>query len=206
MEPSREAYEDLVPVPRAALEIPVVLPPPAGFDPERLETWPRVEGRLEYVDGKLLYMPPPGDRQQDTCADVVGVLAAWRKTRAGFIVGGNEAGIQLGGEIRGADAAVWRRGDLGTYEGGLRRVAPVLAVEVAGKYDTEAQLREKAAWYLGHGVQIVWLLFPPERRVVVLGLAGEVSLLAGQRVPAHDALPGLTPAVDELFAQVSDQQ
>jgi hypothetical protein len=45
MELPREAYEELVPVPRAALEIPVVLPPPAGFDPERLETWPRVEGR-----------------------------------------------------------------------------------------------------------------------------------------------------------------
>jgi hypothetical protein len=32
---------------------------------------------------------------------------------------------------------------------------------------------------------------------------GEVSLQAGQRLPAHDALPGLTPAVADLFAQVS---
>jgi hypothetical protein len=57
-----------------------------------------------------------------------------------------------------SDAAVWSRADLGAYEGGLRRVAPVLAVEVAGadEGDSEKALREKADWYLGGGIAVVW--------------------------------------------------
>jgi len=36
---------------------PVELVPPEGFDPARVETWPRIDGRLEGVEGRLLYMP-----------------------------------------------------------------------------------------------------------------------------------------------------
>jgi Uma2 family endonuclease len=199
-----EQYEEMVPVPRAALELPVPLPIPPGFDPGRLETWPRVDGRLEYVAGRLWFMPPSGDRQQDTSADVIGVLTAWRKQHRGFKVAGNEAGMLLGGETRAADAAVWRRDDLGDYEGGVRRVAPVLAVEVSGKYDSEQALRDKAGWYLRHGSEVAWLLFPADRRVLVLTPASEVTLLTGTCIPPHDALPDLEPAVDELFEQLGD--
>jgi len=43
--------EDTIPVPRS-VRFPVELVPPDGFDPERLETWPRVDGRLEWVEGR----------------------------------------------------------------------------------------------------------------------------------------------------------
>ena len=68
-------YQDFVTIPRAA-RFPIEMNPPEGFDPDRLETWPRVDGRLEYVDGRLLFMPPCGDLQQDTVADVVITLGA----------------------------------------------------------------------------------------------------------------------------------
>ena len=42
---------------------PVELVPPDGFDPARVETWPRIDGRLEWVEGRLLFMPPCGERQ-----------------------------------------------------------------------------------------------------------------------------------------------
>ena len=42
---------------------PVELVPPEGFDPARVETWPRIDGRIEWVEGRLLYMPPCGERQ-----------------------------------------------------------------------------------------------------------------------------------------------
>jgi Uma2 family endonuclease len=199
-----EEYEDLVPVPRAALELPLPLPLPPGFDPDRLETWPKVAGRLEYVGGRLLFMPPCGDWQQDTCADVVGVLSVWRKSRTGFVVGANEAGILLAGETRGADAAVWRERDVSALRtGGLRRTPPILVVEVAGKYDDEEGLRDKAAWYRSRGTATVWLLFPIERRVVRLAADGEQALSSGQQLPPDPELPGLTPPVDDLFEQVS---
>ncbi len=190
-------------MPRIAVRFPLELPTPDGFVPDRPDTWPRVEGEVELVGGKLFYMPPSADRQQDTSADVVTVLGLWRRTHQQFVVAGNEAGMLLGGEARGADAAVWRKADVGPHEGKYRRQPPLLAVEVQGELEDEATLRTKAAWYLEHGVEVVWLLFPAERRARVLTQDADRTLRAGERLPAHAALPDLTPSIDELFAQVS---
>jgi Uma2 family endonuclease len=197
-----EPDEETIPVPRS-VRFPVELAPPAGFDPADLATWPRVEGRLEWVEGRLLYMPPCGDGQQDTVADLVAALVGWVRGRPGFVVGTNEAGLRLGDDSRGADAAVWRRGDLAAYTGGFRRVPPVLAAEVGGRDEGEAQLREKARWYLDAGVEVVWLLLPESREIVVLTGAHERRHRTGEVLPSHASLPGLAPAVDELFRQVS---
>jgi hypothetical protein len=70
-------------------------------------------------------------------------------------VGGNEAGMKLGADIRAADAALWRRDAVGPSAGKLRHVPPVLAVEVADLDDDEAALRGKAQWCLDHGVRVV---------------------------------------------------
>jgi Uma2 family endonuclease len=197
-----ERYAETIDIPRAA-RFPIELIPPEGFDPERLETWPKVEGRLEYVDGRLLYMPPCGDRQQDTVADVVGLLVAWVRMHTGFVVATNEAGMLLQGAARGADAAIWRRDLLASYEGKFRRVPPVLAVEVAGEDEDEPVLRDKAAWYLGVGVQVVWLVLPESREVVVVTASGHHRYRCGETLAPHAALPDLTPRVDELFLQIS---
>jgi len=126
-----ERYQEMIPLPRA-VRFPVELIPPDGFDPEDPRTWPKVDGRLEDVNGRLLYLPPCGDMQQDTVADVVTTLRNWARHHSGFVVGTNEAGMLLRGAARVADAAIWRRSDVGTYTQKYRRVPPVLAVEVAG--------------------------------------------------------------------------
>ena len=197
-----ERYQETIPVPRAT-RFPVELVPPDGFDPERVETWPKVDGRLEYVNGRLLYMPPCGDLQQDTVADVVGALLTWARTHAGFVVSTNEAGILLQGSARGADAAIWRRETLGPYEGKFRRVPPLLAVEVAGEDEDEAALHDKARWYLDAGVAVVWIVLPEQREVVVITRAEERRCRLGETLAPHPALPGLTPRVDEFFIQIS---
>ncbi|TMA63652.1 MAG: Uma2 family endonuclease [Deltaproteobacteria bacterium] len=198
----RERDEETIPVP-ATVKFPVELMPPPGFDPPRLETWPRVEGRLEWVEGRLLYMPPCGDRQQDTVADVVITLGNWVRSHPEFVVGTNEAGMFLGEDGRGADAAIWRRADVGPYQGGFRRVPPLLAVEVAGRYERERQLREKARWYLEAGVPVVWIVLPKKREVLIVTAAGDTRHRRGERLPGDPRLPGLAPMVDELFVQVS---
>jgi Uma2 family endonuclease len=161
-----------------------------------------VDGTLEFYDGKLYYMPPSADRQQDTSADVVTTLGVWRKTHRDFVVAGNEAGMLLDGESRGADAAVWRRADLGPRRGKFRPVPPVLAVEVKGELEDEETLRAKAHWYLSHGVEVVWLLFPEERRVIVLTAGQEHLVGPSGRLPPHPSLPGLEPLLEELFEQL----
>jgi len=198
----RERDEETIPVP-ATVKFPVELMPPPGFDPPRLETWPRVEGRLEWVEGRLFYMPPCGDRQQDTVADVVITVGNWVRSHPEFVVGTNEAGMFLGEDGRGADAAIWRRADVGPYQGGFRRVPPLLAVEVAGRYERERQLREKARWYLEASVPVVWIVLPKKREVLIVTAAGDTRHRRGERLPGDPRLPGLAPMVDELFVQVS---
>jgi len=202
--PNAASYDDVVVLPRA-VRFPVEMIPPEGFDAERLETWPRVAGRLEWVDGRLLFMPPSGDLQQDTTTDVVITLGGWVREHPGFVLGTNEAGMRLGGATRAADAAIWRRSDLGSYTGGLRRVPQILAVEVAEatQGDTEELLREKASWYHGVGVEAVWILLPESREAIVSSPGHESRVSGDDRLPEPPGLSGLQPRARELFAQIA---
>ena len=148
-------------------------------------------------------MPPCSDVQQDVVADVVVTLGAWVRGHPEFVLGTNEAGMRLGGATRAADAAIWSRRQLGGYTGQLRKVPPLLAVEVAGEDDTEAALREKARWYLSVGSDTVWIALPAERAVRVITSSSDERFVSGDRLPEPHGLPGLTPEVDELFVQLA---
>jgi Uma2 family endonuclease len=197
------AYEDWVIVPRIAIELPVELPAPDGFDPADPATWPVVHGRLEYVDGRLLYMPPCGGDQQRTAAGVVKDIAFWCDAHVEFVPGSNEAGMMLGDVVRGADAAIWRVRDVGPSAPGFHRTPPVLAIEIAGKDEPAEGLLEKAVWYLDHGVEVVWVLIPATRTVLIRTPEGTTRVGPGERIPLHPSLPGLEPLVDDLFRFVT---
>jgi Uma2 family endonuclease len=186
----------------AHVRFPVELWPPQGFRPDDPSSWPKVEGRIEYVAGKLIYMPPCGGIQQVVTVDVAYVLRQWADAHGDYIVGGNEAGMVLGPDVRAADAAVWRRDAVGPMSHQFHRTPPILAVEVSGRDEGEAELRDKARWYLDAGVQVVWLVLPDSREVVVLTREGDARLGAGDRIAEHRELPGLAPAVRSLFAQL----
>jgi len=193
-------YAELTVVPRIALQLPVALPPPDGFDPSLNETWPTVIGRLEFMHGRLEYMPPCGELQQRTAADVLTELNLWRRAHPSFAVGGNEAGMLLGGEVRAADAAVWRI--VGPAAGGFARTPPILAVEVSGVDETVDALIDKAAWYLGHGVDTVWIVDPATRSAHVITASGRIDVGATDRLPEPEGLPGLAPNVADFFRQL----
>jgi len=197
-----EFDEETIPVP-GSVRFPVELTPPAGFDPARLETWPRVAGRLEWVAGRLLYMPPCGERQSWTVADLVWTLGNWVRSHPGFVLGTNEPGILVRDDVRGADAAISRRANARPASPGVARVPPLLAAEVGGRDEGESELRQKARWYLDVRVAVVWILLPKEREILVVTRAGESRHGMGDRLPPDPRLPDLAPPVDELFAQIS---
>jgi len=196
-----EPYSETIPVP-ASVRFPVELEPPEGFRPEEPASWPRIDGRLEWVGGRLLYMPPCGGIQQGVSVSVVGILDRWQEERPDFFVGGNEAGMMLGKDVRGAEGAVWRRDAVLPLTARCIRVPPILAVEVGGREEGEPELREKAQWYLGRGVAVVWLVLPKTRDVLVVTAGGETRHAVGDRLTPDPALPGLAPAVERFFRQL----
>ena len=198
---SMSAESDTIAVP-AAVRFPIELDPPDGFHPDDPASWPQIPGRLEYVDGRLLYMPPCGDVQQQVAVSVVGVIDRWLDEHPEFAAGGNEAGMMFGRDVRGAEAAIWRREALGPLTGKYVRVPPLLAVEVAGREEGEPELRRKASWYLDHGVHVVWVVLPAVREVLVITRDGERCCMAGEALPEHPDLPGLGPVVERFFRQL----
>jgi Uma2 family endonuclease len=199
---SMPPYPESIPVPASA-RFPIELEPPRGFRVEDPGTWPRIDGRLEYVEGRLLWMPPCGMSQQLVAMSVARVLMDWAHERGDFLVGGNEAGMLFGQDARGAEAAVWRRDVLPARKTqAFVRIPPILAVEVQGRGEGKPELRTKARWYLTRGVQVVWVVLPRSREIVVMTESDETCCVSGDRLPAHPLLPGLEPSVDEFFAQL----
>jgi Uma2 family endonuclease len=193
--------DDDIRLTRAGVRFPIELRP-EHFRPDDPSTWPEGDGRLEYVDGRLLFMPPCADIQQYVVADAVYILRQWAASHSDFLVGGNEAGMKLGADIRAADAAIWRRSEVGPARGRLQHVPPLLAVEVAGTDEDEEQLRTKARWYLAHGVKAVWIVLPEAREVLVLLTGGEQRLGGDAQIAEIGELPGLCPPVSALFSQL----
>ena len=140
--------------------------------------------------------------QQGVSVSAVGILDRWLDEHPEFFVGGNEAGMILGKDVRGAEAAVWRRDAVDPRTTGYVRVPPILVIEVAGREEGETELWKKARWYLGHGVAAVWLALPKTLEVVVVTAAGETRHATGDRLPPHPALPGLEPPVEGFFRQL----
>lgn len=192
---------EMVPVPRTT-RFPVEVAPPPGFRPENPSTWPRVPGRFEYIEGRLYYMTPCGGVQGSVVVSIARVLDEWIDDHPDFLAGTNEAGMNLDGDVRGADAAIWRRAQLGAVTSGYPRVPPVLAVEVAGRDEDEQQLRAKAAWYHSKGVAVVWLVLPETRQVLVLRPGNETIQDQAGTLPEAPELPGLTPPVARFFRQL----
>ena len=78
--------------------------------------------------------------------------------------------------------------------------APLVAVEVRSDSNTWPELREKAARYLEHGTQMVWLV-DMDARAVELHRGGESvqTLAGGDVIEGGSLLPGFSVSVRELF-------
>jgi Uma2 family endonuclease len=193
---------ETIPLERRWIRFPIELRAVEGFRAEDLATWPRVQGRLEYVRGRLWYMPPSAEVQQVVAVDVAYVLRGWAETHRDFVVGGNEAGMKLGDDVRAADVAVWRVADVGPATQALRRVPPVLAVEVAGADEDEDALSSKATWYIAHAVTVVWIVWPSLRVVDVVTGKETRRYSRDEQIAPRPELPDLAPQVAQLFAQL----
>jgi Uma2 family endonuclease len=83
---------------------------------------------------------------------------------------------------------------------GYAEVVPEFVAEVASPTDRRRDVFARAILWGSHGVAVVWVVDPLERRVwVVRPGAATVGCGPGGVVSAEPALPGFVVAVDDLF-------
>ncbi len=163
--------------------------------------------RYELVKGELRELTPTGWEHGRICARLARLLDVYASTRGTGVVLGAETGCILQTEpeptVRAADVAFVRKDRLpeGVVPEQFGAIVPDLVVEVISPSDRYAALAEKIGDWLRAGVQMVWVVDPVDRRVIVhrahqpLQVLGEEDTLSGEEI-----LPGFSCRVSEIFA------
>jgi Uma2 family endonuclease len=76
---------------------------------------------------------------------------------------------------------------------------PEFVVEVKSPDDSFIEMREKALYYIKHGTQLVWLVFPAKQQVEVHTPESVQTYGIADTLNAGAVLPGFTVAVKDLF-------
>jgi Uma2 family endonuclease len=77
---------------------------------------------------------------------------------------------------------------------------PDFVVEVQSPRDSIKEMREKADFYLAHGVSLVWLVYPRKKLVEVYRKDGSIEIAqAGDSLDASPVVPDFVLTVDYLF-------
>jgi Uma2 family endonuclease len=86
-------------------------------------------------------------------------------------------------------------------EDGFVSIVPDLVVEVISPGDRVYDLEEKLADYRSAGIPLVWVVYPPGRKVQVIyrGIT-RAQLGPGDELTGEDVLPGFRCRVADLFA------
>ena len=138
-------------------------------------------------------------------ADVQGVIVThfniwlWQGALPGYRAG-VEPTYDLGDWRCCPDVAIDRqRGKV------IPREAPLLAVEICSDSNTWPELRQKAARYLEHGTQMVWLVDTDERTLELHGPDAAPQTLRGDDpIEGGTVLPGFSLPLSDLFPKATD--
>ncbi len=89
---------------------------------------------------------------------------------------------------------------------GYAEVAPDLVVEIMSPTDSADALQDKARMWLTHGVKLVWVIHPDQRRVDVHRLEQPVERLnEHDQLDGLEALPGFHCPVASIFGPADDE-
>ena len=161
----------------------------------------------ELIEGELFEMPPPGYEHGRLAVEISHYIWSFVKERdLGKVT--VETGYHppdsrhtlLSPDVAFLSKAKAPHPSWGKYI----PVMPDLAIEILSPTDTLRKARRKAALYLRHGTQLVWIVLPAEKGVDVCRAAdgprlniefvGQESSLSGEQV-----LPGFELKLELLF-------
>ncbi len=81
----------------------------------------------------------------------------------------------------------------------VAELPPDLVLEVVSPNDSGPEIAEKIAYYLAHGVPLVWVAYPRRREIAVHRTGTNLTLTVGDTLGGGEVLPGFAVPVAELF-------
>lgn len=100
------------------------------------------------------------------------------------------------------DVSYYADTDSPVVEQGVVPHMPDLAIEVKSPDDTYQEMRDKAAYYLANGSQMVWLVYPEKRFVEVYRKGVDLEILNEvETIEGKPLLVGFTLPVKDIFAE-----
>jgi Uma2 family endonuclease len=185
-----------------------IITPAAPVTPEELLELPDAVN-YELVDGKLVERHT-GLESSEIAARIIILIGTFIRARKLGRLFGADAGYQCfpdaPGKVRKPDVSFVRAGRLKDDRApkGHCFVPPDLVIEVVSPGDLAHEIEEKVVEYLGAGVPLVWVVYPPTRTVEIrrprASAQGPVSQLAdADTISGEEVLPGFSCAVSEFF-------
>ena len=163
--------------------------------------------QFELIDGELFEMSPPGLQHGALASEIARHIGNYAVPEALGIVT-VETGFHPPGDrstLLAPDVAFTRMERL-TQPASKQWVPmmPDLAVEIVSPSNSLKQVRRKAAIYLQHGTQLVWIVLPERKGIEVCRLQQDGSIKSDfigrdGTLSAAPVLPGFTLEIHRLF-------
>lgn len=160
----------------------------------------------ELIDGRVVPLPPATVEHGEVEANLGSELRAWgRSSGRGRALGGG-VGLYIRRNpdtVRAVDILfIPKERDLRPRAKGYLETAPELVVEILSLDDRMSRLREMLRDYFSAGVQVVWVVDPVLRRVLVHRSLTDLTVLDDRQILTdEELLPGFSVAVSELFPE-----
>jgi Uma2 family endonuclease len=158
----------------------------------------------ELVRGELIEMTPPGGIHGRTAVNLSSLVFSFVKEKnLGVVM--VETGYKLASNpdtVRAPDVSFLSTAKIpstGLPEGYLDG-APNLAVEIVSPGDTASEVQDKVQDYLTYGAQIIWVVYPQQRIVIVHYPDGTARTLhKTDSLSGEVVIPGFSCQVAEIF-------
>jgi Uma2 family endonuclease len=165
------------------------------------------EHRFEWIDGQLKEKPCMGAKANRVATILARLLDTFADAHNLGLVFTQECGYQIFPDeprkVRKPDGSFIPRGRLPDDQppDGHVKVPPDLVVEVVSPNDLAEEIDARVTDYLGAGVKLIWIIYPPTRSLWVVRRDGSAERLTeAQELSGEDVVPGFSCRVQALFA------
>ena len=155
----------------------------------------------EYVNGELIpRMPTSLNHGKINTSLILSLGSHVRENQLGDIYS-SDTGFRIGERMLIPDIAFVSKARIPEDTDKASPIPPDLAVEVVSPTDVLSRLVEKAFAYLEAGTQLVWVVEPKSKTVMVYRSETDIKLLTrNDTLTGEDVVEGFSCPVAELFA------